>query len=148
MTIRKAITSDLDQLVILFDQYRVFYKYTSDLAAERSFLSERISENESEIYVSEIAGKLVGFAQLYPLFSSTRMKRLWLLNDLFVDPDFREQGISIRLIERAKLLATETNAIGLVLETAKSNVIGNSLYPKAGFVADVDHNYYSWEVAQ
>ena len=147
MIIRKSAINDVDQLANLFDQYRIFYKYGSDLASAKTFLSQRMSKSESEIYVSETDGKLVGFIQLYPLFSSTRMKRLWLLNDLFVHPDFRGRGVSIQLIERAKSLAKETDSVGLLLETAKSNVIGNSLYPRAGFVADADHNYYSWDVA-
>jgi ribosomal protein S18 acetylase RimI-like enzyme len=146
MTIRKATLNDLDQLAGLFNQYRIFYKYESELAAAHSFLSERMTRNESAIYVSERDGKLVGFVQLYPLFSSTRMKRLWLLNDLFVDRNFRGRGISLQLIDQAKLLAIETDAVGLVLETAKTNTIGNSLYPKTGFTVDVDHNYYSWDV--
>ena len=67
-------------------------------------------------------------------------------NDLFVAPEYRSQGISVLLIDRAKQLARETNAVALTLETAKSNVIGNALYPKTGFVLDKDHNFYEWEV--
>ena len=149
MAIRKATTEDIDQLAVLFDQYRVFYKYMSDLAAARTFLSDRMKRGESEIYISEWdTGQIAGFVQLYPLFSSTRMKKLWLLNDLFVDPNFRGRGISLMLIDRAKQLAKETDSAGLLLETEKSNTIGNNLYPRAGFVADADHNYYSWNVDQ
>jgi hypothetical protein len=32
------------------------------------------------------------------------------------------------------------------LETAKSNTIGNNLYPRTSFFLDEDHNYYSWDV--
>ncbi|WP_271711513.1 GNAT family N-acetyltransferase [Marinigracilibium pacificum] len=74
------------------------------------------------------------------------MKRVWLLNDLFVDEKYRGKGISVALINRAKKLAKETNAVGLMLETEKSNDIGNNLYPKTGFTLDKDHNYYSWEL--
>jgi ribosomal protein S18 acetylase RimI-like enzyme len=88
---------------------------------------------------------LAGFVQLYPLFSSTRLKKLWLLNDLYVDEMFRGQRISIMLIDEAKRLAMETNSAGLILETAKSNVIGNQLYIRTGFELDKDHHYYSWE---
>jgi ribosomal protein S18 acetylase RimI-like enzyme len=31
-----------------------------------------------------------------------------------------------------------------MLETAKSNIEGNRLYPKVGFELDEDHNYYEW----
>jgi ribosomal protein S18 acetylase RimI-like enzyme len=72
------------------------------------------------------------------------MKKLWLLNDLYVNPRFRGQKVSVMLLDGAKQLARETQAAGLVLETAKSNTIGNYLYVKADFVLDTDHNYYSW----
>ena len=145
--IRKATIADLDGLVNLFDKYRVFYEKESDKEGARGFLSERIYNNDSEIFVAEDAdGKLIGFVQLYPLFSSTRMKRLWLLNDLFVEQFHRGKGFSKSLIQKAKELAKATGAAGLILETAKSNDIGNRLYPSTGFTLDLDHNYYYWDV--
>jgi GNAT superfamily N-acetyltransferase len=144
--IRKASLNDIGQLSRLFDAYRVFYKKDADVAGAKKFLSERIQNNESEIFVAEIDNSLVGFVQLYPLFSSTRMKRLWLLNDLFVDAKHRGKNISVFLMEKAKEFAIQTNSCGLILETAKTNDIGNSLYPRTGFALDNDHNYYSWDV--
>jgi len=144
--IRKASLNDIGQLSRLFDAYRVFYKKDADVAGAKKFLSERIQNNESEIFVAEIDNSLVGFVQLYPLFSSTRMKRLWLLNDLFVDAKHRGKNISVLLMEKAKEFAIQTNSCGLILETAKTNDIGNSLYPRTGFALDNDHNYYSWDV--
>jgi ribosomal protein S18 acetylase RimI-like enzyme len=145
--ITPATIDDLDQLSLLFDSYRVFYNMKSDIAAARAFLSERIKNSESAIFVARVedAG-LVGFVQLYPIFTSTRMKRLWVLNDLYVSPHFRGRKLSEALIERAKRHARETGAIGLSLETAKSNMIGNELYKKTDFVLDEDHNFYSWNV--
>lgn len=145
--IEQATIEDVDKLAMLFDQYRVFYQKPTDLSGAKAFLIERINAAESVIFISINESKaLTGFTQLYPLFSSTRMKRLWLLNDLFVDPNHRGKGISVALIDRAKELAKQTGACGLLLETAKTNKIGNSLYPKTGFVLDEDHNYYSWDI--
>ncbi|MFN8295385.1 MAG: GNAT family N-acetyltransferase [Chitinophagales bacterium] len=147
MPVRKANTQDIEQLSLLFDAYRIFYNKTSDIENAKQFLSERIVNNESEIFVAENESKeLTGFVQLYPLFSSTRMKRLWLLNDLFVKPEERSKGISVALIEKAKELCRNSNSCGMMLETAKSNIIGNNLYPKTGFELDEDHNYYSWNI--
>jgi ribosomal protein S18 acetylase RimI-like enzyme len=72
------------------------------------------------------------------------MKKLWLLNDLFVHPNFRGLNISNALINEAKNLSKNTLAAGLILETAKTNTIGNLLYPKCGFELDNEHNFYSW----
>ncbi len=145
MKIRKAQKDDLKNLSELFNSYRIYYEMQPDLTGAEKFLAERMLNNESEIFVAVNDNDLlVGFVQLYPIFSSTRMKRLWLLNDLFVDKDYRRQGISVLLINAAKELCIETNACGLMLETAKSNEAGNKLYPFTGFDLDADHNYYFW----
>ncbi len=144
--IRKATIKDLNLVVELFDQYRVFYEKESDKQKAEEFLSERLKLNDSEIIVAETNdNNLVGFVQLYPLFSSTRMQRLWLLNDLFVIKEYRGKEISKQLIETVKKFCIQTNACGLILETAKMNVIGNNLYPRVGFSLDEDHNYYFWD---
>ena len=141
---RKAKLEDLNQLSELFDQYRIFYHKDSDIPAAESFLRERIENKDSEIFVAEEGGNLVGFVQLYPLFSSTRMKRYWLLNDLYVNESHRGKGYSKELIEEAKELAKSTNASGVLLETGKSNDIGNQLYPACGFELYDSVNFYEW----
>ena len=142
--IRAAILSDIPKLSDLFDQYRVFYRKTSDIAAAQQFLEDRLKHKDSVIYVAEEDGHLVGFTQLYPLFSSTRMQRLWLLNDLFVHPAQRGRGLSLQLLEQAKILCRDTHACGVLLETEKSNTIGNQLYPRAGFQQNEASNFYEW----
>jgi len=153
ITTRKATIEDLENLNLLFDAYRIFYKKESDLESSKQFLRERIENNESELFIATYhyensdtnsENKLVGFVQLYPIFSSTRLKRFWVLNDLFVDAAFRGKGISVLLIDEAKKLAIQTKSAGLSLETDKNNAEGNNLYPKTGFKLDTEHNFYYW----
>jgi GNAT superfamily N-acetyltransferase len=147
INIKQATTNELDELAILFDQYRIFYQKAGDVDVAKKFLKERIEADESVIFVSfDDKNTMTGFTQLYPLFSSTRMKKLWLLNDLFVDNNHRGKGISVALIDKAKELCKQTKACGLLLETAKTNKVGNNLYPRTGFVLDQEHNFYSWDV--
>ena len=147
MVIRKVDKNDIEELAGLFNEYRIFYKKESNFEAGKKFISERITNNDSQIFVAENNGeKLVGFVQLYPLFSSTRMKPLWLLNDLFVAPAFRGKRVSIALLEKCKELCRQSGSCGMILETAKENVEANSLYEKTGFVPDAHHNYYEWEI--
>ena len=143
---RKATLQDIRQLSELFDQYRIFYHKTSDVPAAEQFLTERIENGDSKIFVAENEERLVGFVQLYPLFSSTRMKRYWLLNDLFVNESYRGKGFSKQLIERAKEMAKSTDACGILLETGTSNDIGNKLYPSCGFELYDEVNFYEWTV--
>jgi GNAT superfamily N-acetyltransferase len=119
MKIIPATLNWLPQMTVLFDMYRVFYKKTSDIAAAKTFLQDRLTQNDSQIFllVAEDDTQIVGFTQLYPLWSSTRMGKLWLLNDLFIHPAHRGQGFAHLLMERAKQLAQETNAVGAVSYT-------------------------------
>lgn len=135
----------MPQLAQLFDDYRVFYRKESDLSAANDFIKERMLAEESVIFVHESGSDITGFTQLYPIFSSTRMRRIWLLNDLFIKPEFRGKGISKELIEAAKEHSRQTNASGLLLETEKANKIGNRLYPSVGFELNEETNYYWWE---
>lgn len=144
--ITKATVGVLDELAMLFNAYRIFYQKASDLAGARAFLMDRVVNKDSEIFVSFNGNVMTGFTQLYPLFSSARMQKLWLLNDLFVHEEFRGKGISIALMDYAKTLCRESGACGFMLETAKSNTIGNKLYQRIGLEQDQEHNYYRWDV--
>jgi GNAT superfamily N-acetyltransferase len=148
MNIEKAILSDLEELNELFDAYRVFYEKESNKEGSREFLKERIENKESVVFIARNSEAVAtGFVQLYPLFSSTRMQRFWLLNDLYIEKIFRGQGFSKALIERSKEHCIDTQACGMMLETAKDNHIGNQLYPTTGFSLEEDHNYYTWDIA-
>lgn len=144
MQIRQAQLEDISQLTGLFNLYRIFYRKESDPEAARKFLHERMLKKESVIFIAEENGNLLGFTQLYPQFSSTRLKKTWLLNDLYVESASRGRGISKMLLEAGKQLARETGAEVVLLETEKTNEIGNRLYPSAGFTLYDSTNFYRW----
>lgn len=143
MKIRRGHIDDIESIAQLFDDYRVWYRKDSDIEQAISFLTDRLNYNESVIYVADLDGTLAGFTQLYPIFSSTRMKRMWLLNDLYVNENHRQQGIAKALIEKAKKLSNQTLSAGILLETEQSNEIGNHLYPSLGFKKE-ENNFYFW----
>lgn len=135
MQIIRATDSHLEQLVPLFDGYRVFYKQPSDPQKARLFLRERIANGESVIFAAaDDAGELLGFTQLYPLFSSVSASRVWLLNDLYVAPEARRQGVARALMEAARKFGKETGANGVALETGIDNTQAQALYEQLGYV--------------
>ena len=144
MKVREAKLSDLKNLSVLFNSYRMFYGKKFDLEGAEEFLRSRIEKKDSKIFVCDFNNELSGFVQLYPLFSSTRVSKYWLLNDLYVDVNKRGKGFSKLLIERSKELVIESKACGMMLETEKSNDIGNKLYPSTGFKKNELSNFYEW----
>lgn len=104
MNILQATLNHINDLAPLFDAYRIFYKQTSNLDAAKAFLKSRIENKESTIYLCYDNDKAIGFTQLYPLFSSVSMERMYLLNDLYVDANYRSKGVGKMLIDASKLL--------------------------------------------
>jgi ribosomal protein S18 acetylase RimI-like enzyme len=143
-TIRRATIADIDQVVELFDEYRQFYSQQSDTASARKFLTERIENNQSYIFVAEETGRLVGFIQMYPTFSSVSMKPDMIMNDLYVFPDKRSKGIGKELLETAKNFAINNGYKGLWIETANDNP-ARYLYEQLGWEKDVSFTHYYWQ---
>ena len=142
MNIIKATLNDLNCLSELFDLYRQFYQQKSDLDGANDFIKERLSNEESVIFIAFVENKPAGFVQLYPSFSSVSMKRTWVLNDLYVKENVRGKGFGEKLIKKALTFAEESGANGVLLETAKDNVTAQSLYEKNGFTRETNHFYY------
>ena len=145
MTVRPATPADLDALAALFDAYRVFYKQPSDLAGGRAFLAERFERGESVIFIAvDEDGRALGFTQLYPSFTSAGMKRIYILNDLFVAETGRRQGVGTALLEAAATFARESGAARLALSTAFDNLTAQSVYEAHGWTRDQD--FYSYNL--
>lgn len=140
---REANLSDLVQVATLFDQYRIFYRKDSDMAGARNFLKARMEGQESTIIVACLEDRIVGFTQLFPIFSSTRMGPIYLLNDLFVHKDYRKHGIGQALIERVQLTCMQENKLGFMLETESDNTIAQGLYEKMGLIRNRNF-FYEW----
>lgn len=133
----------LEEVSKLFDQYRVFYQQPSDLEAARTFLRERFQKSDSNVFVACDDQRLVGFTQLYPSFSSVSMKRVWILNDLFVKEAYRKKGVATLLMNAAEYFARETRAVRIILSTQVSNTAAQSLYASLGYTKDKDFYHYT-----
>jgi len=144
ITIKKPDALDIDNLAILFDKYRMFYGQPSDFDLAFNFIESRIVNEESLILVAlQTSGKMLGFIQMYPSFSSVLAEKIWIVNDIYVDQDFRNQGVAIDLLNRAKAHALISGARKLTLNSLKKNVEAQGLYKKIGFDIDADHEIYS-----
>lgn len=144
--VRCADSADLDALVPLFDGYRQFYQQASDLALARQFLGDRLRLQQSVIFLAKLKASpstALGFVQMFPLFSSTRAARTWLLNDLYVAPTARAQGVAQILMEFAARWAKDDGAIALSLSTAHDNISAQRLYEKLGWTRDLEYREYT-----
>jgi ribosomal protein S18 acetylase RimI-like enzyme len=138
-----ASFKDIEVLSELFDQYRRFYKQTSDRNAARKFLEERLKNNDSVIFTANDKTSVVGFTQLYPSFSSVAMRRIWILNDLYVEESYRRKGVGKLLMDTAETYARNTGAVKMILATQFSNTAAQKLYEARGYVKDEEFHHYA-----
>ncbi|MEI9943758.1 MAG: GNAT family N-acetyltransferase [Chitinophagaceae bacterium] len=149
----KRITKDEAGLVIdLFNKYRVFYKQPSNGILAKTFIEERLGNNESVIFVcldkKDDKETPVGFTQLYPTYSSVRAVKNWILNDLYVESDYRKQGVGEKLIKKAMEFAKEEGAKFVELSTAVTNYTAQSLYEAIGFKKqEPDNEFFTYRIA-
>lgn len=143
----RAGAAQLDALVPLFDAYRRFYGQAGDLPAARRFLGERLARDESVVFLATLGGEPAGFTQLYPLFSSISVSRLWLLNDLFVTPPARRHGVAGALLAAARRHGEATGAAALLLQTTVDNKPAQALYERNGWVREAGFYWYGLALA-
>ena len=141
MIIIQATIDHLNDLAPLFGEYRMFYRQESNKRAAKDFLYNRLTKNDTIIYIAYIDKIAVGFTQLFPSFSSVSMQPLYILNDLYVDKEFRNQGIGVSLLNKAKELCKKNNYKGLALQTEMSNPV-QYLYESLGWKKDKDFHYF------
>ncbi len=147
MKILEASQEHIPEVARLFDLYRQFYQCEPDFEQARNFISERIQNGESTIFIAEDNDLVKGFVQMYPSFCSVDAVKIYILYDLYVDASGRNSGIGAMLMKKASEYAEEQGASRIDLMTAFSNKPGQHLYEKLGYKKVLEDFYsYSLEV--
>lgn len=136
ISVRQAALSDLEDLAQLFDQYRQFQGQKSDPSAARAFLRARFDHGESVVFIAHAGPSPVGFAQLYPSFSSVSLSRVFILNDLFVDEAGRRKRAASKLLAALEGYAWSLGATRITLNVARENEAAQALYQAQGWTQD------------
>jgi GNAT superfamily N-acetyltransferase len=140
---------DADSIAPLFDAYRQFYGAAPDLAGARAFIAARLERDESVVLLARALSQAsepasaVGFAQLYPSFSSVSLGPIIVLNDLFVLPSWRRSSVARSLVEETARHGERVGAIRIHLSTQFTNVPARRLYQSLEFVADEEFVHLS-----
>ncbi len=142
IAVRQAGLSDLEALAGLFDRYRQFQGEASDPAAARRFLQARLSQGESVVFMAHDTAMPVGFAQLYPSWSSVSLAPVFILNDLFVDESGRRRGVASGLLAAVESYAWARSAARVTLNVARANLSAQRLYEVCGWRPDTQHFMY------
>ncbi len=143
----EAESNHIEQVGELFDLYRQFYKYESNLIESTNYVKDRINNKESIIFIAiNDNNEAIGFVQLYETFGSLDLGKIIILYDLYVKKDHRKKKVGRQLMLRSHKYAKKINAKRIQLSTAIDNFIGQSLYESLGYVKDADFYTYDFEI--
>jgi len=142
ITVRQAVFADLGHLAELFDQYRVFQGRQTDLPAARAFLQARFDHGESVVFLAFEDSVPLGFAQLYPSYSSTALARVFILNDLFIHEKGRRKGVASQLLAALEAYAWAHGAARVTLNVARDNPSAQALYEARAWSKDAQFFMY------
>jgi ribosomal protein S18 acetylase RimI-like enzyme len=145
LTIRQATIQDLPQIVPIFDSYREYFKQQKDPLVVEQFLFDKFEHLESVIFIAMKQDEVVGFAQLYPVFSSLTLQRVWLLNDFFIAEQFRGRGTGVQLFRAVREFTILTKSKGIELSVEHTNEKAWGFWEKQGFKRDDEFRYYFYK---
>jgi len=139
----KAKKENYKEVGFLFDLYRQFYKYKTEIKKSTKYIKERISKKESTIFLCYCDKEPAGFVQLYETFDSLNINKKLILYDLYVKKEFRQIGIGKSLMDIAKKFGHKKKIKLIELSTAITNKKAQSLYESLEYKRDKEYyNYY------
>ena len=141
----EAKSNHIKQVGKLFDLYRQFYKYDSNLIESTNYIKDKIDNKESKIFIAiNDNDSAVGFVQLYETHGSLDLGKILILYDLYVKKDHRKKNIGRQLMLKSHEYAKQIGVKRIQLSTATDNFIGQSLYESLGYVKDI--NFYTYDL--
>jgi GNAT superfamily N-acetyltransferase len=135
MKVETVGEADLADLLPMMRSYCDFYEVEPGDADLERLARALIADPEHEgvqLIARDDGGRPLGFATVYWTWQTLSAARAGVMNDLFVTPESRGQGVGRTLIEECRRLAREHGADELVWETAPDNETSQRLYDSLG----------------
>ena len=126
---------DLDDLVPLVGAYLEFYETARDAPSIEAFCRALLADPDHEgiqLVARDAAGSAIGFATVFWTWSTTRLARLAVMNDLFVAPEARGAGAADALILACCDRARRRGCAALEWQTALDNTRAQAVYERVG----------------
>ncbi|HEY7272898.1 MAG TPA: GNAT family N-acetyltransferase [Actinoplanes sp.] len=141
MTIRLTAPGDplFPEAAELLDEYRQHYGANPAPEALADWIADLVTSDRMRIYVAGPGGRVDGICTVAVIPATLTMRSVWLLRDLYVDPEVRRGGVARALLAHVADAARAAGAHRLSLQTEAGNAGALQLYAKTGFepVGDV-----------
>jgi GNAT superfamily N-acetyltransferase len=143
MTVTSRLTAPghplFAEAVELLDGYRQHYGANPAPEAVAEWIGDLVKNDRMRIYVAGPGGRVDGICTVAVIPATLTMRTVWLLRDLYVDPEVRRGGVARALLAHVADAARGAGAHRLSLQTETGNTGALDLYAKTGFepVGDV-----------
>ncbi len=124
--VRSRVVLDIENEQLKYSVVEVD-PYEKDIPAEDT--NYGFSDTGPTVFFAESNGKLAGRIKMLEWWN-----QFAYVDDIVVNPEFRETGLGRALLESGIQWARENNFPGIMLETQDDNVPACTLYQKYGFV--------------
>lgn len=133
MQIRLATYKDKEQILKLFNEFSDLFK-AKDIPSQvgGSIYDEIINRKDTEIFVAEDNGKLVGLATLYLLPNIRHGWHRGHLEDFFTTESYRRKGVGTKIFKAIKEYCKNKNVKVIKLDSEKNLYKSHKFYEKNG----------------
>jgi GNAT superfamily N-acetyltransferase len=149
MRIRKAVESDISNLLPLMRELAEFEKYATDFAVTEDVLREQgfhRSPPDFHCLIAEEGGDLVGFLVYYFVPFTYRAKPNLIIKELYIADGYRSMGVG-KLLMKAVAREAEQAGCGMIKwYVAKWNERGVQFYERLG--ATIDSNWHEFQMSE
>ncbi|MBK8624684.1 MAG: GNAT family N-acetyltransferase [Saprospiraceae bacterium] len=143
ITIRKAQLGDLRDIYNLVYELAVFEKEPNAMTTSVAEYEQAFSEKLIDSFVAELDGKIIGIALYYMTFSTWKGKCLYL-EDFYVQPTFRKDGVGQCLFDAFLAEAKALGAAQTKWQVLDWNEIGLNFYKKNN--ATIEKNWWNGKI--
>jgi GNAT superfamily N-acetyltransferase len=149
MRIRKAVESDISNLLSLMRELAEFEKYATDFAVTEDVLREQgfhRSPPDFHCLIAEEGGDLVGFLVYYFVPFTYRARPNLIIKELYIADGYRSMGVG-KLLMKAVAREAEQAGCGMIKwYVAKWNERGVQFYERLG--ATIDSNWHEFQMSE
>ncbi|QQD82701.1 GNAT family N-acetyltransferase [Bacillus siamensis] len=148
LKIRPVTKNDTLELIPVVRSYIVdFYKCPDPTDNELENHINYLVDNpgSGKQFLMEKNGEIIGFATLYFTFSTTKVKAISILNDLFISSEYRGKGLGEMLFKYALEFSKENGYAVMNWKTSHDNLKAQALYKKMGGV-NTNNNWINYEI--
>jgi len=138
LTVRAAEERDVTAIAILIREFAEFEKLLAWCEVTDDDLHEAIFGNKSfvQALVALSDGRYVGYALFYPVFRSFRGECSMFLEDLYVTPDLRGNGLGFVMLREVAKYAKDEGFARMDWQALKWNAPALKFYQSIGAESD------------